>query len=194
MDFISPSPLGSLSSTSSVKKSIYTSFPNDSIVAPSDGVITKADPSTCDGLVQIEHVVNNQKYYSNICKVGRISTFPGKTVSKNETVGYFGTNPIEYTILDKYGDKNPISDFTKQSTSNQQTQNQQTQKQETKTTSSSKYDSSSNTSLYNAAMNFYTKPFELIHSMLTSKSTKESVENKEKLIEEINRINKLIKD
>lgn len=191
MNFTSPSPSGSLSSGSTTKKIVYSSFPNDSIVSPSDGVVVKADPSTCDGLVQIEHVVDNKKYYSNICGVGRITTFPGKTVTKNETVGYFGTIPIEYTILDKYGDKNSISDFTKQSSS----QKEEKPREETKSTStsSSKYDSGSNTGLYSGAMNIYTKPFELIHSLFTNKSTKESVENRDKLIEEINRINKLIK-
>jgi hypothetical protein len=86
------------------------------IVSPYDGVTTKVtltDPN-CVGRVVINHDLGSKTVTSEFCGVSNISTYTGKRLSKGGKIGYFGSSPIKYSILDSRGNKlNPTDYFEK---------------------------------------------------------------------------------
>lgn len=105
-------PLSDTSITSEKEKSItYEGSRSEPIYSPYDGLVEDTDNTKCDGWVQIAHMANNSVVYSNICGVDRISTARGMTVRQGDVIGYYGTKPIVFKILDHKKDESKIKPF-----------------------------------------------------------------------------------
>jgi hypothetical protein len=84
------------------------------IVSPYDGVTTKVSLTDCGGRVVIKHDLGSETVTSEFCGVSTISTYTGERLSQGGKVGYFGSSPIKYSILDSRGNKlNPKDYFGK---------------------------------------------------------------------------------
>ena len=69
MKFSNPIP-GSKLKTSTFSKTVeLSSFPNDSVLAPYDGIIVDYNPNNCGGKMIIKHVVDNETYFSEFCNL-----------------------------------------------------------------------------------------------------------------------------
>ena len=103
-----PAPFSNLKKSSNQWN--FTSYENDRLFPPADGIITETS-SECNGLIKIKHNVNGETIYSKFCGVGNISAITGQNVRKSNTIGYFGTKPIYFTLLDKRDKKLNIESF-----------------------------------------------------------------------------------
>jgi len=108
--FISPSPNGELKQGLLSKTVSLSSYDNDRLVSPYDGIVVPSI-NRCDGNLSIEHNVNGEIFYSDFCEIARIIVGIGGTVKQGHTIGYFSDNDISFSILNKNKSKQNVNDF-----------------------------------------------------------------------------------
>lgn len=186
MKFSNPIP-GSKVKTSAFSKTVeLSSFPNDSVLSPYDGIVVDYNPSTCGGYMKIKHVINNEVYFSEFCNlVSSGALFSGSKVREGQTIGQIGTNNIEFTIIDSNGTKQNVVDFLSGVSKKDSEKNKKYDEYKSYDSGNKKVDSVSNTLL--KGMLF---PFGMLGSVLKKRDEKKK---DEQLSEEIQRIKKLLK-
>lgn len=108
--FISPSPNGNLNQGMLSKTVGLSSYDNDRLVSPYDGIVVPSF-NRCDGNLSIEHNVNGETFYSDFCEIGRVIVGIGSTVKQGHTIGYFSDKEISFSILNKNKSKQNVGDF-----------------------------------------------------------------------------------
>jgi len=108
--FISPSPNGNLNQGMLSKTVGLSSYENDRLVSPYDGIVVPSI-NRCDGNLTIEHNVNGETFYSDFCEIGRVIVGIGSTVKQGHTIGYFSDKEISFSILNKKKSKQNVNDF-----------------------------------------------------------------------------------
>jgi hypothetical protein len=108
--FISPSPNGNLNQGMLSKTVSLSSYDNDRLVSPYDGIVVPSI-NRCDGNLTIEHNVNGETFYSDFCEIGRVIVGIGSTVKQGHTIGYFSDKEISFSILNKNKSKQNVGDF-----------------------------------------------------------------------------------
>jgi hypothetical protein len=108
--FISPSPNGHLNQGMLSKTVGLSSYNNDRLVSPYDGIVVPSF-NRCDGNLSIEHNVNGEIFYSDFCEITRIIVGIGGAVKQGHTIGYFSDNEISFSILNKNKSKQNVNDF-----------------------------------------------------------------------------------
>lgn len=111
MKFLNPIPNGKMDSSMFSNSVEFTSYPSDTVISPSEGVIVSSDKFKCGGNVKIEHYINGETYYSNFCGIDRIMSFNGQQVKRGELLGTVGDSPIKYTITNGRGSSQNVRDF-----------------------------------------------------------------------------------
>jgi hypothetical protein len=220
-DFISPVKYGKLLSISIGKKYIYGPESNDRIIAPYDGVINEIDSSKCNGFIRLQHYVNGNIYYSEICGINSSDIFVsiGMKVSQGEMLSKCGSENIIYEIKDSRYEKLPLMTFftlssnKKEDTEKEEKKKEEKKKEENKKEENKKEenkkeenkkeenkkgwkpDFSKKIMLPDLFTTALLTPIDFANKALSSykgkKETKE--EDEEKLMEEIKRIKKLLK-
>jgi hypothetical protein len=108
--FISPSPNGNLNQGMLSKTVGLSSYDNDRLVSPYDGIVVPSI-NRCDGNLTIEHNVNGETFYSDFCEIGRVIVGIGSTVKQGHTIGYFSDKEISFSILNKNKSKQNVDNF-----------------------------------------------------------------------------------
>ena len=108
--FISPSPNGNLNQGMLSKTVGLSSYDNDRLVSPYDGIVVPSF-NRCDGNLSIEHNVNGETFYSDFCEIGRVIVGIGSTVKQGRTIGYFSDKEISFSILNKNKSKQNVDNF-----------------------------------------------------------------------------------
>lgn len=202
MKFVKPVPFGNISNHSTSNMMSFSTYPNDKVISPYDGVVVATDNSKCDGFIMIEHFINGETFYSEICKVKTPYVFDGYKVRKNDLIGSVGNDGvIEYRISDKNGNfvkmnkffiemDKPLDDVTN-------TKNEIDKNTDKKKKSKLNIDLGLSTDkdlpvLYRGGMNLFALPFSVVGSAF--KGINKKIKNDdEKLNENIDKIKKLIK-
>ena len=187
MKFSNPIP-GSKVQTSTLSKTVeLSSFPNDYVVAPYDGIIIEYNPNICNGLMKIKHVVDNHVYFSKLCNIiSPTSFFSGVKVREGQTIGQIGSKNLEYTITDSNDIKQDVTDFLSGNFKTSKEKNKEKDFNNLKNKSGDKeFDS-----LSNALLKGMLFPFGVVSSALKKKDEKK--EN-DQLSEQIKRIKTLLK-
>jgi len=215
-DFISPVKYGKLLSISIGKKYVYEPESNDRIIAPYDGVVNEIDNSKCNGLIRLQHYVNGNIYYSEICGINSSDIFIsiGMKVSQGEMLSKCGNENIIYEIKDSRYEKLPLMTFfTLSSNKKEDTEKEENKKEEKKKEENNKEekkkeennkeenkkgwkpDFSKKIMLPDLFTTALLTPIDFANKALSSykgkKETKE--EDDEKLMEDIKRIKELLK-
>lgn len=108
--FISPSPNGNLKQGMLSKTVSLSSYDNDRLVSPYDGIVVSPF-NQCDGNLSIEHNINGETFYSDFCEIGRVIVGIGNTVKQGHTIGYFSDKEVSFSILNKKKSKQNVNDF-----------------------------------------------------------------------------------
>lgn len=175
--FTNPAPFSRAKKTS--KSWEFESYQNDRLFSPFEGEVIDTG-SECGGFIKIEHRVKDENVYSKFCGVGRISVLSGNRVRKNEVIGYFGSNPIKFSIVDRRDNNLKIDTFY--------TETKEKQKEPEKKQKETSYSSGSSKEIAkNLIKGLALSPFIPFYLMGKKK------ENEEKVNEEINRIKSLLK-
>lgn len=200
MKFINPAPFGNIDNfLSSSKVMVVNSYPNQKIVSPFEGIINDINPS--EKTVEIEHNVNGTKYYSKITGVVKFYVNKGYRVSQNDIIGFFGDEPIKYSITDKMGFKQNLDSFfkdfsdVKQKDDKKETKDKEKKEKEKLSVDLGLSKDEKTPALYRGFLNLLTLPFTVAGSALKGDliKRKKSEEKEEKINEDIQRIKKLIK-
>jgi hypothetical protein len=181
-NFITPAP----NASKSIKNDeiIFSSYKNDTIISPLDGVVVDSIMN-CRNNISIKHNFNSETIYSNFCNVGKEILLPNQKVGKGDKVGYFGDEKINYYITDRRGNKKNIKKIIEKLSSDKE------EKKEKETIK--QYHGSSDDLAHQYVKSIFKLPFTA--TKLIDKAFKKESENKKNnLIEsEINRIKKLLK-
>lgn len=191
--FINPVPYGNLSYLDD-KTAEISSTPRSRVVSPFDGKIKTYDRSRCGGYIKIQHLVNGEIYFSELCGVETIITFSASDVRQGETIGYSGPDKITMKIRDNSNVKQKIKPFfnlVTQTTSPTPTTDDKskttTSDDKTKTTTSDNKKSKNLSDLFVGGL---LKPFGFLHNVMSQDEKKKK--DDEELNEEIQRIKKLL--
>ena len=194
-DFINPVKYGKLLSISIGKKYVYEPESDDRIIAPYDGVVNEIDNSKCNGFIRLQHYVNGNIYYSEICGINSsdILISIGMKVSQGEMLSKCGSENIIYEIKDSRYEKLPLMTFfTLSSNKKEDTKKEENKKEENK--KGWKPDFSKKIMLPDLFTTALLTPIDFANKALSSyKGKKETKEDDEKLMEEIKRIKQLLK-
>ena len=133
--FISPSPNGNLNQGMLSKTVGLSSYDNDRLVSPYDGIVVPSF-NRCDGNLSIEHNVNGETFYSDFCEIGRVIVGIGNTVKQGHTIGYFSDKEISFSILNKNKSKQNVGDFLSGHQFKKDVKKSETKEPKTKETSS----------------------------------------------------------
>ena len=214
-DFINPVKYGKLLSISIGKKYVYEPESDDRIIAPYDGVVNEIDNSKCNGFIRLQHYVNGNIYYSEICGINSsdILISIGMKVSQGEMLSKCGSENIIYEIKDSRYEKLPLMTFftlssnKKEDTKKEENKKEENKKEENKKEENKKEENKKEENKKGWKPDFSKKimlpdlfttalltPIDFANKALSSyKGKKETKEDDEKLMEEIKRIKQLLK-
>lgn len=193
MSFSPPVPSNYMNNKSTSKKIYYLAYNNEKIVSPKQGTVVRADQNECGGNVMIEHIINSRKYYSNICYISKINVVQGMRVNQNEIIGFAGSDLVEFSVLDSFGNKVSIDGVFEEKKEEKKTEIEKKEKTEIKPTQSN---SENLPALYKGVLDLMASPFTLIGSAFSNKKDKkikEEIIESQNLLVEIKRINQLMK-
>ena len=188
MSFSPPVPSNYIDNKSTSKKIYYLPYVNEKIVSPKQGTVVKVDQNECGGNVMIEHIIDSQKYYSNICHISKINVVQGMRINENEIIGFAGSDLVEFSLLDSFGDKVSIDGVFEQKKEEKKEKKERKEKTELNPMQSK---SENLPTIYKGALDLLASPFTLIGSALSSPFKKKDKDKEIK--EEIERIKQLIK-
>ncbi len=192
--FVNPAPYGYKDNKSTNKKVYFSSYPNEKIVAPYDGYVSKSDPNQCGGNIVIEHVINGERYFSEFCQVSRITALSGARVSKNDIIGFFGNESVEFTILDNNKNKMIIDDFFSSKMFDKKDDSKKEKEEKKKEKESDYRKKSDEPVLYDAFLDTLLTPFTLMGKPFKGDLfKKQTFEEYKRIEEEVKRIKTLLK-
>jgi hypothetical protein len=194
--FINPAPYGYRENKSTDKKAYFSSYPNEKIVAPYDGIVVKSDPNECGGNIVIQHIIKGENFFSEFCQVGRITALSGARVLKSDIIGFFGSNPVEFIISDSRKNKMNINDFySSKMFDNKSNKEDKKEKEEKKKDKDLEYKKKSEEPvLYDTFLDAFLTPFTLMGKPFKGDMFKKQTnEEFKRLEEEVKRIKTLLK-
>jgi hypothetical protein len=111
--FINPAPYGNMKSSMMSKSVDLISYPNSKLINPYDGVIIFDRTPSCENFIKIKHEFNGDDIYSEFCNVGKSFVSPGDRIKQGQIIGHFTDDRISYSIKNNDDKKLDVSTYMK---------------------------------------------------------------------------------
>ena len=111
--FINPAPYGNMKSSMMSKSVDLIAYPNSKLINPYDGVIIFDRTPSCENFIKIKHEFNGDDIYSEFCNVGKSFVSPGDRIKQGQIIGYFTDDRISYSIKNNDDKKLDVSTYLK---------------------------------------------------------------------------------
>ena len=111
--FINPAPYGNMKSSMMSKSVDLIAYPNSKLINPYDGVIVFDRTPSCENFIKIKHEFNGDDIYSEFCNVGKSFVSPGDKIKQGQIIGHFTDDRISYSIKNNDDKKLDVSTYMK---------------------------------------------------------------------------------
>ena len=111
--FINPAPYGNMKSSMMSKSVDLIAYPNSKLINPYDGVIVFDRTPSCENFIKIKHEFNGDDIYSEFCNVGKSFVSPGDRIKQGQIIGHFTDDRISYSIKNNDDKKLDVSTYMK---------------------------------------------------------------------------------
>lgn len=111
--FINPAPYGNMKSSMMSKSVDLIAYPNSKLINPYDGVIIFDRTPSCENFIKIKHEFNGDDIYSEFCNVGKSFVSPGDRIKQGQIIGHFTDDRIIYSIKNNDDKKLDVSTYLK---------------------------------------------------------------------------------